>query len=728
MSERPNDPAVNKNKRSRGKRGGKKTKRVKQNHNTYNTGKSSNHKFSVSKVTETRWTALDMEWFGSKEEENLETKKKIPDPIQIQTVLEITNNEDDSDLAPLRHVWQAFSRKNQPRGNGHNFNKGFSSPIIWKPRPIQLQAWSILLPKTTTNDDGDNDDTSINMIGLSPTASGKTCAFGVPMVLAAWQSASSQKKKKEQSRLFGIILAPTRELAMQIAKQLEVLITCLPNFNFDTTTQVRALAVCGGDKLSTQDHIDLLTKKSPPGCHWLVSGTPGRFWDIIRTLQQEQQQQQSSSLLLDFHHPRHVVLDESDRLAGNSDLAQQVTSILEACLCPQSTSLAFFSATYPHKVQDQWETWMAMSPKSSALVRVDSVSMDATNRPERRKDAKMESSKDLDSMATDCPAPEPTEKANENKSDKDNGCNDDSDNDSDDEPIDSQPCESSGNMSDFLSKIPAHLVQTLHVCAEHKKPRKLIHTLDKIRAEEKQNKSRRKHLVIIFFGRIKALQYASKLLKKQSNHVCLELHSQLPQSVRTNNLQTFQAGKVTVLLATDIAARGVHVSNINFVINYDFPSNIEMYIHRCGRAGRNYEPSNDSNNNDNVMAPTVYSFFTRSLAPLAPDLVALLQASNAWVDPNLVALAKESPGAVNLEKTDDGDVMGMTEPSKEEVQSSSSPSALVSNELREFYQHHGVNVDRLADSSFPVSFSSSRFVRLNPRFDRNETLARLKVC
>jgi superfamily II DNA/RNA helicase len=93
-------------------------------------------------------------------------------------------------------------------------------------------------------------------------------------------------------------------------------------------------------------------------------------------------------------------------------------------------------------------------------------------------------------------------------------------------------------------------------------------------------------------------------------------------------------------LATDIAARGVHVSNISFVVNYDFPGNMEQYVHRCGRAGRNGHSAVSSA--DSKLPPVVYSFFTRNLVSLAPDLVGLLQASNAWVDPNLQALANES--------------------------------------------------------------------------------------
>lgn len=97
-----------------------------------------------------------------------------------------------------------------------------------------------------------------------------------------------------------------------------------------------------------------------------------------------------------------------------------------------------------------------------------------------------------------------------------------------------------------------------------------------------------------------------------------------------------------ILFATDVAARGIHTSDIQFIINYDFPSNIEQYVHRCGRAGRNHSSHTSSNPVADAGAPpptpTIYSFFTRNLAPLASDMIQLLEASQQFVDPNLRAL------------------------------------------------------------------------------------------
>lgn len=112
-------------------------------------------------------------------------------------------------------------------------------------------------------------------------------------------------------------------------------------------------------------------------------------------------------------------------------------------------------------------------------------------------------------------------------------------------------------------------------------------------------------------------------------------HSQMNQEKREAQLNLFRCGKCPILFATDIAARGLHCNNVEYVINYDFPGSLEQYVHRCGRAGRNKTSSGDG---DQPLNATVYSFFHRELAPLAADTIDLLRSCSAWVDPNLLTL------------------------------------------------------------------------------------------
>jgi superfamily II DNA/RNA helicase len=92
-----------------------------------------------------------------------------------------------------------------------------------------------------------------------------------------------------------------------------------------------------------------------------------------------------------------------------------------------------------------------------------------------------------------------------------------------------------------------------------------------------------------------------------------------------------QAAKVPLLVATDVASRGLHVPSLPYVVNYDFPSNLETYIHRVGRTGRE----------GNRVEGYAYSFFTHHVRVLAPGLVALLKECTQKVDPNLATLATD---------------------------------------------------------------------------------------
>ncbi|EGB10502.1 hypothetical protein AURANDRAFT_7954, partial [Aureococcus anophagefferens] len=130
--------------------------------------------------------------------------------------------------------------------------------------------------------------------------------------------------------------------------------------------------------------------------------------------------------------------------------------------------------------------------------------------------------------------------------------------------------------------------------------------------------------VLLFVNTASACAEVVELVKRhyKANTVAL-LHGKLPQRDRDAALLNFRAGKTNVLVATDVASRGLHVSRLNVVVNWDFPTNLEAYTHRVGRAGRDGEPA------------TALSFFTRNLIPLAPALVALLTDAGQAVDPQL---------------------------------------------------------------------------------------------
>eukprot|EP00985_Skeletonema_marinoi_P033060 scaffold40351_cov117-Skeletonema_marinoi.AAC.1 len=120
---------------------------------------------------------------------------------------------------------------------------------------------------------------------------------------------------------------------------------------------------------------------------------------------------------------------------------------------------------------------------------------------------------------------------------------------------------------------------------------------------------------------------------------CVELYGSLHQTEREKRLLDFRAGKVPILLATDVAARGIHINNVHVVINYDFPGSIDQYVHRCGRAGRKQLLSGEDVSSN---PPIVYSFFTREFTAMADSVIELLRSCKATVDPNLLALSSSN--------------------------------------------------------------------------------------
>ena len=119
-------------------------------------------------------------------------------------------------------------------------------------------------------------------------------------------------------------------------------------------------------------------------------------------------------------------------------------------------------------------------------------------------------------------------------------------------------------------------------------------------------------------------------------------HPPLPPTPQ-RALSTFRAGATQVLVATDVGGRGLHVPSLAYVVNYDFPSTLDAYIHRVGRTGRLGANGH------------AYSFFTRPLAPLARPLAELLMGTGAAVDPNLLRLAEAYEEGVKKGGEEGGD-------------------------------------------------------------------------
>jgi len=113
---------------------------------------------------------------------------------------------------------------------------------------------------------------------------------------------------------------------------------------------------------------------------------------------------------------------------------------------------------------------------------------------------------------------------------------------------------------------------------------------------------------------------------------CLAIHGDKQQTERDWVLNEFKTGKSPIMVATDVASRGIDVRNITHVINFDYPNNSEDYVHRIGRTGRGGARG------------TAITFFTTNDAKQARDLLTVLREAKQQIPPELADMSRSSFG------------------------------------------------------------------------------------
>ena len=294
-----------------------------------------------------------------------------------------------------------------------------------------------------------------DIIAIAPTGTGKTIAFGIPML---------EYISLKEERVQEVVLAPTRELALQIAQELTSLAHFIP--------QVRIATLYGGQPITKQ--LNQLKKKPQ-----IVVATPGRLIDMMNR----------GMLRLDQVHT--MVIDEADEML-KMGFVKDVTRIIESV--PAGRQLVLFSATTNSDVQTI--SWKFQQEPIEIYV-----------------------------QATE-----------ENK---------------------------------------PQITQYTIVVPREEKLDKLAYLLD-------SDEFRR---VMIFTNTKYMTQKLADRLKKQG-YKAEALHGDIPQSKRTVIMNDYKRGKFPILVATDVAARGIDVFDVEAVINYDLPNENEYYTHRIGRTGR----------------------------------------------------------------------------------------------------------------------------------------------
>ncbi|XP_071442126.1 uncharacterized protein [Hetaerina americana] len=167
-----------------------------------------------------------------------------------------------------------------------------------------------------------------------------------------------------------------------------------------------------------------------------------------------------------------------------------------------------------------------------------------------------------------------------------------------------------------------NILQIIDVCQEHEKENKLMKLLEEI-AAEKENKT------IIFVETKRKVDEITRTMR-QDGWPAMCIHGDKSQPERDWVLTEFRSGKSPILVATDVAARGLDVEDVKFVINFDYPSCSEDYVHRIGRTGRSQRTG------------TAYTFFTPNNMKQAGDLVSVLREANQVINPKLLEMSDMS--------------------------------------------------------------------------------------
>ena len=355
---------------------------------------------------------------------------------------------DIRDFVPLPTACLEFSLKFADLGLNESILNAVKAEGYETPTPIQLQSIPHVLK-------------GCDLFGCAQTGTGKTAAFALPIIHRLMESGVPSAKVRRPIR--ALILAPTRELAIQIAD-------CI--LAYSQNTHIRHTLVFGG--VSQVPQVRALQRGID-----IVIATPGRLCDLM------------GQGHVDLSHVETFVLDEADRML-DMGFIHDIRHIAERV--PKKRQTLFFSATMPREIREL----------SSSLL-VNPVSIEITP------------------VATTAETVE----------------------------------------------------QSIYIVPQSNKPR-LLHTL---LAEPTITRA-------LVFTRTK--HGADKVLRHlmQAGVRADTIHGGKSQAKRQRALSDFKTNRLRVLVATDIAARGIDVDGISHVINYDLPVEVESYVHRIGRTGR----------------------------------------------------------------------------------------------------------------------------------------------
>jgi len=307
-----------------------------------------------------------------------------------------------------------------------------------------------------------------DVIGISRTGSGKTLAYLLPLIVHI----QAQPIVKRGEGPIGIIIAPTRELALQINEEINKYIKSNPDI------QLKNCAIYGG----SDRHKQIYQLRQSPD---ILVATPGRLLDLLESGE------------TNFKRTTYAVLDEADRMLdmGFRDDLECILSYIR----PDKQTL-MWSATWPKEIQSIAANYM----NDPIRVQIGSTELHANSNIEQCFRA----------------------------------------------------------LSNDYEKLDKFMMDIEETCSKDKKV--LVFTNTKRNAD-------------------------MLTMKLQQNKIrSAAIHGDKTQAMRERTLDAFRRSDLQVLIATDVVARGIDITDISVVLCYDFPTDIESYVHRIGRTGRGH--------------------------------------------------------------------------------------------------------------------------------------------
>jgi len=368
-------------------------------------------------------------------------------------------------------------------------------------KPSQIQAWS--WPIALQGND---------VVGVAATGSGKTIAFLFPAFMHILNNRCSDRMPVL------LVLAPTRELAVQIEKEAQ---------KFGANSNIKCVCCYGGAPKG--DQLRLVRS----GCHCLIA-TPGRLNDFL----------EGKQIRLDGICK--LVLDEADRML-DMGFEPQIRKILREV--PTRRHTMFFTATWPKEVRKLAEDFLH-----------NPYQVQIGNRDELK-----------------------------------------------------------GNQD---------ITQMVKVCQQYEKNGQLIRALQEHHLMGGNITQGAKGLV--FSATKRGCDQLERQLR-QSGVASAAIHGDKDQRQRDEALENFRSGRVQVLVATDVAARGLDIKGVTLVVNFDPANNAEDYVHRIGRTGRAGQKG------------TAITFLTNSEANKAKGIIEVMEKTQQHIGDDLRRLAASVP-------------------------------------------------------------------------------------